>query len=87
MDECLGPATFFLTLSCAEYKWNDCRDYLLQMNQDVENVEYSTNSSLNISDPASVSIHFQNRFQCFFKTVIMNKNGPLGEVIISLKKI
>ena len=52
------------------------------MSRDMKNVEYSTNGSLNISDPVSVSIHFQNRFKCFFKTVILNKNGPLGEVNI-----
>ena len=39
MDEKFGPATFFVTLSCAEYYWEDLRDFLIKMNSDIENIE------------------------------------------------
>jgi ATP-dependent DNA helicase PIF1 len=37
LDEKLGPATFFITLSCAEYSWQEMRSFLTRVNEDIQN--------------------------------------------------
>ena len=80
MDENLGPATFFLTLSCAEFSWSDMREFLEFMNSDLPSVKDMRTGYVAASDPVSVSEHFYHRYTTFFREVIRNKNGPLGEV-------
>jgi hypothetical protein len=80
MDEKFGPATFFLTLSCAEYYWDEMHRFLIEMNQDIPNVANLKISSLVSLDPVMVSKLFNIRWKNFFNNVIKNKNGPLGEV-------
>ena len=77
MDQHLGPATFFLTLSCKEYEWKELGTYLEAVDPDLAGKPLSY---LCAKNPAAVSIYFEHRFSKFLKTVILNKNGPLGEV-------
>jgi len=79
MDQYYGPATFFITLSSAEYYWDDHADYMRIMNIDLDHKNMSIDE-LNVLDPISVSTHFQNRFSSFLKTVILNPKGPFGKV-------
>ncbi len=60
-DEKLGPATFFITLTCAEYNWQEMRSFLSRVNEDIPNVESVTISSLTAIDPVSVCMVFENR--------------------------
>ncbi len=76
----LGPATWFFTFSCAEYKWSDMLEYLHFMNEELENVKKIRVSKLCVEDPISVSNHFYRRWQLLLHKVIMDANGPVGEV-------
>jgi hypothetical protein len=77
MDENLKAATWFISLSSAEYDWVDNEAFLKLLNED--HLEYSLNELIRL-DPVGVSMHFENRFQSFLKCVILNSNGPLGKV-------
>ena len=61
----LGPPTFFLTLSCAEYESPEIDTYLRKAN-DVSD-SYSTGTE----DPLSVSRKFSQKFHDFFNTVLL----------------
>jgi ATP-dependent DNA helicase PIF1 len=80
LDENLGPATFFITLSCAEYSWQEMRSFLTRVNEDIPNVESVTISSLTAIDPVSVCTVFENRWRAFLNTVILDPQGPVGIV-------
>jgi hypothetical protein len=80
LDEKLGPATFFITLSCAEYSWQETRSFLTRVNEDIPNVESVTISSLTAIDPVSVCMVFENRWRAFLNTVILDPQGPVGIV-------
>ena len=87
MDENLGPATFFVTLSCAEYQWVECEKYLREVNADLEGVEKMSRQQLIVKDPVSVSEFFERRFMGMLNEVIAPKGkggepleGPLGIV-------
>ncbi|CAF1039401.1 unnamed protein product, partial [Brachionus calyciflorus] len=51
MDEKFGPATFFLTLSCAEYYWKDLKQFLVERNSDLENISELDSNKLCSQDP------------------------------------
>jgi Helitron helicase-like domain at N-terminus len=81
LDEAFGPATFFLTLSCAEFLWPDMREYILFMNKDYKNVDKLRINWLCANDPVSVAVQFNRRFEAFLKNVLLAENGPLGKVL------
>ena len=66
MDETYGSATFFLSLSCAEYSWVDCINFVRFMNQDLCNVKNCDIRSLISNDPMSTSVFFHHKFVTFF---------------------
>ena len=72
----LGPPTFFLTLSCAEYESLEIDTYLRKVN-DVSD-SYPT-GKLCTEDPLSVSRKFSQKFHDFFNTVLP-KGAALGVV-------
>lgn len=78
IDENLGPATFFITLSSAEYFWPECKEFIAKMNPDLEEVDDYTISSLFANDPVSFAIFFEARWRSMFNQVI--KGGVLGVV-------
>ena len=80
MDEKYGSATFFITLSCAEYHWSDVDEVLRKTNADLENVEKARIGSLCAIDPVTVTSQFEQRYRAFLNNIILDKNGPLGEV-------
>ena len=80
MGEKLGPATFFLTFSCAEYYWIDFLEFFKKMNPDLiinENMNYA---ELFLIDPVSATIYFENRWRSFLNNVLLSKDSPLGEI-------
>jgi hypothetical protein len=81
LDEILGPATFFITLSCAEWFWEELRSFLLKRNFDIDNITTLSTSSLCALDPVSTSMFFHFKFESFFNEIILPDNGPLGKVI------
>ncbi|CAF1017803.1 unnamed protein product [Brachionus calyciflorus] len=80
MDEKLGPATFFITLSCAEYYWNETHEFLVKLNKDLCDVDKMTINQLCSIDPVGFSMFFEKRWRTFFNKVVLYSNGPLGEV-------
>ena len=86
MCETFGPITFFVTLSCAEYKWNDLHDYIREKNSDVKGIEKMTPDELIQLDRVTVSEFFMRRFNSLMTNVILNHyngenhEGPLGLV-------
>lgn len=71
-------ATFFITLSCAEYESADIAEYLKLVNNIPLDEDYDI-SRLCTEDPVSVSWQFSSKFHSFFQTVI-KKCQVLGEV-------
>lgn len=80
MDANAGPATFFVTLSAKEYKWEDVREALILLNQDIPNVTSLPQGFLCNKDPVTVSNQFYNRFKTLMKHAILNEDGPFGKV-------
>uniref|UniRef100_A0A914VPN6 ATP-dependent DNA helicase n=1 Tax=Plectus sambesii TaxID=2011161 RepID=A0A914VPN6_9BILA len=80
MDANAGPATFFVTLSAKEYKWEDVREVLELLNQDIPNVTTLRQGFLTTKDPVTVSNQFYNRFKTLMKEAILNEDGPFGKV-------
>lgn len=80
LDERLGSAGWFLTLSFSEYNDEMLHQYLITMNSDLPNVEKMTLNELIHLDPVSVSNYFEKKFRTFFRLVIRDPNGPFGVV-------
>ena len=77
MDENFGPATFFCSFAIAEYGWVDLHDFLKILNPDLKSKNLNELCKV---DPVGVSMFFENKFQSFLHTVILNEHGPLGKV-------
>ena len=76
-----GTPTFFVTLSSAEFGWEELHTHLLESNKDVPGIHSMTTGELCALDPVTVSKHFHRRYNAFFHSVLKSKyNPPLGEV-------
>ena len=79
----LGIPTFFLTLSCADLKWNELTNIIHNFNNftsfdiDLKNLTYEERCKYLNRNPVLVARHFQYRVQVFFKKILFN--GPLGK--------
>lgn len=79
----LGVPTFFLTLSCADLRWNELISILSKLNnlnlseEDIQNLSYHERCKLLNSNPVLLARHFQFRVETFFKEIILD--GPLGK--------
>lgn len=82
MNRSLGPPTWFLTLSAAEFHWEDMSSMLRIMNSDLSGVDRMRASKLCAIDPVMCQTHFHHRFVSFFNEVILAKDGtgPLGVI-------
>ena len=78
-DEHFGSATWFITLSSAEYNWLDLKNYLLKMNNDLEDIADMNINQLIQLDPLSVSKFWEKKLRVFLKEILLNEKGPLGE--------
>lgn len=73
-----GPATWFLTISPAEWMWDDLGEYLKEVNG--PEMAKKSISELVALDPVSTSRFIDNKFEAMLD-FIMSSNEPLGKVI------
>ena len=79
----LGVPTFFLTLSCADLRWNDMfyviyKAHVIDISEDeINGMSYSDRCKLLNRNPVIVARHFQYRVELFFKVVDLD--DPLGK--------
>jgi len=81
----LGLPTYFMTLSCADLRWNELVDIIQKLKgeelteAEIENMNYIERTSALQSNPVLLARHFQYRVENFFKYIVMD--GSLGKVI------
>jgi len=79
----LGPPNFFLTLSCADLRWNELvriisRSKGVELSDDeISSLTYHERCDLLNSNPVLLARHFQYRVETFFKHLVTD--GPLGK--------
>ena len=76
----LGIPTFFLTLSCADLRWNEFIEIIQKLNETevhFSDLSYHERCSILNQNPVLVARHFQYRVEVFFKLFIID--GPLGK--------
>ena len=80
----LGLPTFFMTLSCADLRWNELVSIIIKLSgksisdADIESLSYFECCEILNMNPVLLAKHFQYRVEVFFKEIIVN--GPLGKV-------
>ncbi|MCO5610594.1 hypothetical protein L7F22_064833 [Adiantum nelumboides] len=79
----LGPPTFFVTLSCAEKRWQPLKQCLAALNPDIALVEEHSNSTttqkLVRSNPITTAQYYVHQFQALKKELKKNKE-LIGQV-------
>lgn len=78
MTQHYGPATWSLTLSPSEWKWDDLGAYIREVNG-WHDSKLST-SALVAKDPVSTSRFLDNKFKAMLE-FIRSKDHPIGEVV------
>ena len=82
----LGCPTFFLTLSCADLKWNELVEIISKLNslgltkENVEGLNYFERCDILNSNGVLLAQHFQHRVEIFFKERLINRDRPLGKI-------
>ena len=80
----LGLPTFFMTLSCADLRWNELIAIISKLKceslseEQINNMSYFERCSYLNLNPVLLARHFQYRVEVFFKEIIVD--GPLGKV-------
>ena len=80
----LGLPTFFMTLSCADLRWNELVSIISKLNglnhsdDDMNGMDYFQRYEILNNNPVLLARHFQYRVEVFFPEIIIN--GPLGKV-------
>ena len=76
--------TFFLTLSCADLRWNELISIITKLfgkfmsDEEINNLSSHQRTDILNSNPVLLARHFQYRVETFFKEII--SDGPLGKV-------
>ena len=79
----LGTPTLFLTLSCAELRWNELISFIFKLNgidiadEDIDRLSYHERCDTLNKNPVLVARHFQYKAEMFFKVIAVD--GPLGK--------
>ena len=87
----LGIPTFFLTLSCADLKWNELSRIIHKFNNftsfgdDLKNLTYEERCKCFSSNLVLIASHFQYRMQFFFKEILFD--GPLGKTCYHVYRV
>ena len=78
----LGLPTYFLTLSCADLRWNELVIIIGKLNNiDVSgDLDYFTRCNILNQNPVLTAKHFQYRVENFFKEILLHKDSPIGQV-------
>ncbi|XP_066911415.1 uncharacterized protein [Clytia hemisphaerica] len=80
----LGMPSFFMTLSCADLRWNELPYIISKLNgqelldEEISEMPYFERCKLLNSNPVILARHFQYRVEVFYKHIVIN--GPLGKV-------
>ena len=79
----LGIPTYYLTLSCADLRWEELSYIINKLNklglseEELKNLSYHERANLLNNNPVLVARHFQYKVEVFFKDIIIE--GPLGK--------
>ena len=79
----LGLPTFFLTLSCADLRWNELISIISKLEgsmlseDEIQDLSYQDRCKLLNKNLVLLARHFQFRVEMFFKEIILD--GPLGK--------
>ena len=80
----LDLPSYFMTLSCADLRWNELVSIISKLNggnltdEKINNITCFELCNYLNSNPVLLARHFQYRVEVFFKEIIVN--GPLGKV-------
>ena len=81
----LGPATFFVSLSAAETRWNHLIRILGQTvdkrcytDDEINKMTWTERSRLIQSDPVSCARHFDHTLRLFITQFLQSKQAPIG---------
>ena len=80
----LGLPTFFMTLSCADLRWNELITIISKLkgedlsDEHIGSISYFECCRYLNHNPVLLARHFQYRVEAFFKEIVVN--GPLGKV-------
>ena len=80
----LGLPTYFMTLSCADLRWNELPTIISRLNglnlseEEILQMDYRTRCDVLNSNPVLLARHFQYRVEVFFREIVVD--GPLGKV-------
>ena len=78
-----GIPTYFLTLSCADLRWDELPYIINKLNnlnlidEEIRNLTYQQRIKLLNDNPVLVARHFQYKMQVFFKEIVLD--GPFGK--------
>ena len=81
----LGLPTFFMTLSCADLRWNELISIIAKLKGEdlsdeiINNLSYFERSRYLNLNPVLLARHFQYRVEVFFKEIVVN--GLFGKII------
>ena len=87
MVQQLGIPTWFLTLSCADLRWNELFHILSRIkgqnitDEEIDNLSYNEKCSLLNLNPVIVAKHFQHKVETFFKEVLLSNAKPIGKIV------
>ena len=79
----LGIPTYFLTLSCADLRWDELPHIVNKLNnlnlsdEKIRNLTYQQRTKSLNDNPVLVARHFQYKVQVFFMEIVLD--GPLGK--------
>ena len=85
----LGFPTFFLTLSCADLRWNELISIISKLNklslneEEIKSLAYQERCRLLNMNPVLVARHFQFRVEVFYKEIILDGQS-IKLIIMSL---
>ena len=82
----LGIPTYFLTLSCADLRWEELPYIINKLNnlglsdEELKNLSYQERCNLLNDNPVLVARHFQYKVDVFFKEIMLDiLDCPLGK--------
>ena len=74
----LGTPTFFLTLSCADLRWNELISIVFKLNgidiadKGIDRLSYHEGRDTLNKNPVLVARHFHYRVGMFFKVIVLD---------------
>ena len=82
----LGPPSLWMTLSCADLRWNEIYKILSKLkgremtDDEIAAMSYDEKCKMLNSNPVVVAKHFQFRLKRLFKDLILSTSNPTGKV-------